>query len=129
MQIPPLGQSRLPPFVQSEFSPQEEIKSQLELIAQIQSQMTQNRGKGDVLTSLYAECSQTLSTIQESLQTLSPSKAGSMQGQLDTLKAHLADLFNKLKQNAPTDSVRESSAAVTTILGLLQHDLGPPRSR
>src|SRR5690348_16766751 len=129
MHIPPFGESRLPPFFSEKLSAQQEFLTQFELLTQIQTQMTQNRGKGEILEGLRREFEETLDQIQERLSALSPSCTASVLGTLDALQGQLHQLARHLHRSSPQDTIQQSSATVATLITRLQQELLPQRLR
>lgn len=127
MKIPPLGQSRIPPFAQRELSPEKELKAQLELVEEIQKQMSQNRSHPPLLKTLYEECEGVVSQMAQLTSNLPYSHKESFNMHLTDLKLHMQQYHDKLAEGS-SEQVLGCEATIRTTLSQLYQDLGitPP---
>jgi hypothetical protein len=129
MTIPPIGIGRIPSFPTNEYSPQEDLKIQLEMVDLIQSQMGQNSGNPARLNPLMDEFQETVQRLDNLLQNLPHAQQKLFKAHIDELSARMQNYYLDLVHSNSQDALYLTRTAVSGALSTLMQDLGIQSSK
>lgn len=129
MLIPPIGFGRPSVSGPSEFAPEQELKTLLDIVDQIRTHMSQNRTNPALVERLYKEFSETLKQIDHFASQLPRSEQDGFKVHLEELKVNMQKFHNSLIFGDSSDQLHSTSMAVFTTQSQLLHDLGLPASK